>query len=350
MAEYRVVAFPDVHMTLQPLPNADAAVARLAAQARHDLGVLAHPAAAWVKPLAHPSGEHVYDVVIVGAGQAGLIVGLALKREGVRNVLLLDRNPNGYEGPWDTFARMETLRTPKTLVGAELNIPSLGVRAWFEARYGAEAWEKITWIPRRDWMRYLRWYRSVADLDIRNETEVTGIVPDGQFFTIKTAPASGDGRVLARRVVICTGHEGGGVWGVPDIVSRALPTHAYTHSNVRIDFATLTGKRIGILGHGGSAFDAGLTALQAGPPQSISAFGARVCRWSTRIAGSNGRRFWRIIATSTTGPAGMSAATSICMTSHRRAIPTTERAPNRDCKSTANASGARFRGPARGSR
>ena len=103
---------------------------------------------------------------IVAAGQSGLIIGLALKREGVCNVLLLDRNPAGYEGPWETFARMAVLRSPKAVVGAELDIPSLSVRAWFEARYGAEAWERITWIPRSDWMRYLRWYRGIADLDI----------------------------------------------------------------------------------------------------------------------------------------------------------------------------------------
>jgi len=308
MAEYGVAAFPDVHMTLQPLSDAEAAIARLTIQARRDLDALAHPAAAWVKPLTHPYGEHVYDVVIVGAGQAGLTVGLALKREGVGNVLLLDRNPTGYEGPWDTFARMEVLRTPKTLVGTELNIPSLGLRAWFEARYGAEAWEKITWIPRRDWMRYLRWYRSVAELNIRNDIEVTGIAPDGGLLTVKTAMTAGEGRVLGRRIVICTGHEGGGLWAVPDLVSQGLPAHAYTPSNVPIDFATLAGMRIGILGHGGSAFDAGLAACRPAP-DGRSLFPARpIAGRQTRIAGSNGRRSWRITAISTSHPLECRAA------------------------------------------
>src|SRR5271170_8234136 len=162
----------DVHLSLRPLPSAEEALARLTEKARQDLALLAHPAADWVRPVADAAGRDVRDVIIVGAGQAGLIVGLALKRDGVRNVVLLDRNPAGYEGPWDTFARMTVLRTPKALVGAELGIPSLSTRAWFEAVYGAEAWDKITWIPRRDWMRYLRWYRTVADLDIRNEVEV----------------------------------------------------------------------------------------------------------------------------------------------------------------------------------
>jgi cation diffusion facilitator CzcD-associated flavoprotein CzcO len=203
-------------------------------------------------------------VAIVGAGQAGLIVGLALKREGVRNVVLLDRNPAGYEGPWDTFARMEVLRTPKALVGAELGIPSLSVRSWFEARYGAKAWDAITWVPRRDWTRYLRWYRGIADLAIRNEVEVAGIDPAGAVLGIRTAGRGGGDIVRARRIVIATGQDGGGAWAVPEMVSRALPLAAYTHSNVPFDFTRLVGKRIGILGHGGSAFDAGLAALQAG--------------------------------------------------------------------------------------
>src|ERR1700704_6840383 len=91
----------DFHVSPQPQPTADAALTRLAEQARRDLEALAHPSSAWVRPVADAMGRQVYDVVIVGAGQAGLIVGLALKREGVRKILLLDRNPGGYEGPGD---------------------------------------------------------------------------------------------------------------------------------------------------------------------------------------------------------------------------------------------------------
>jgi len=250
----------DVHLLLRPLPDAEEALARLTEKARQNLALLAHPAADWVRPIADAAGRDVRDVIIVGAGQAGLIVGLALKRDGVRNVALLDLNPAGYEGPWDTFARMAVLRTPKALVGAELGIPSLSARAWFEAVYGAEAWETITWIPRRDWMRYLRWYRTIAELDICNEVEVTGIAPEGKLLSVKTS----NGVMLARRVVICTGHDGGGKWAVPNMVSDALPPDVYAHSNGPIDFAAMTGMRVGILGHGGSAFDAGLAALEAG--------------------------------------------------------------------------------------
>ena len=254
----------DPHLSLRPRSTAGADLARLAARARRDLAALAHPAGAWVRPVSHPSGQHVFDIVIVGAGQSGLVIGLALKREGVGNVLLLDRNPAGYEGPWETFARMAVLRTPKELVGIELSMPSLSVRAWFETRYGAEAWDRITWIPRHDWMRYLRWYRGIADLDIRNDTSVVGIEPTGAALALRTAGPAGCTTVLARRIVLATGQDGGGAWTVPAMVVRALPPHTYAHSSGPIEFEQFAGKRIGILGHGGSAFDAALVALSEG--------------------------------------------------------------------------------------
>ncbi len=258
------LAAGDPHLSLQPRPTAGADLVRLAAQARRDLAALAHPADEWVRPVSHPSGQHVFDVAIVGAGQNGLVIGLALKPEGVGNVLLLDRNPAGYEGPWETFARMAVLRTPKELVGAELGIPSLSARTWFETRYGTEAWDRIAWIPRQDWMRYLRWYRELADLDIGNETPVVGVAPTGNVLALKTAGPADCRTVLARRIVLATGQDGGGAWKVPDMIERALPRCAYAHSNGPIDFGQFAGKRIGILGHGGSAFDAALTALSAG--------------------------------------------------------------------------------------
>ena len=94
----------DIHLSCRPLAAAEANLGHLAAQVRHDLDVLSHPSAEWLRPVTVASGAHVFDVVIVGAGQAGLIVGLALKRDGIRNVLLLDRNPAGYEGRGNSAA------------------------------------------------------------------------------------------------------------------------------------------------------------------------------------------------------------------------------------------------------
>src|SRR5690606_519025 len=64
----------------------------------------------WVPARTGPDGAALHDVVIVGAGLSGLSIGFGLRRQGVDNVLIIDRNAEGYEGPWVTCARMDTLR------------------------------------------------------------------------------------------------------------------------------------------------------------------------------------------------------------------------------------------------
>src|SRR5271170_3464678 len=149
--------------------GAEARLAALAAQIRRDADMLAYPARDWVAPLADATGQPVYDVVIVGAGQSGLAVAQGLIRDGVRNILVLDRNPEGFEGPWLTYARMAILRTPKHQVGIDHGLPSLTIRAWYEAKHGAGSWDAVLRVGRADWMGYLRWYRQVLNLPVRND-------------------------------------------------------------------------------------------------------------------------------------------------------------------------------------
>ena len=91
------------------------------------------------------------DVLVIGAGMCGIVATAALMFKGVRNIVVLDRAPEGQEGPWVTTARMTTLRSPKHLPGIALGIPSLTYRAWYTARYGAAAWEALYKIPNADW-------------------------------------------------------------------------------------------------------------------------------------------------------------------------------------------------------
>lgn len=241
----------------------EAGLASLEARVKHDLLLLADPATSWVRARTHASGAHVHDVLIVGGGQSGLGAAFALRREGVSNVLVLDENAEGAEGPWVTYARMITLRTPKHLTGVETGIPSLTFRAWHEAQHGAAAWDAIDKVPRGEWMAYLRWLRRVLDLPVRNNARVSSIARESDgLFSVSVEGAAE--KLMARKVVLATGIQGGGEWHTPRLVQDALPRGMYAHTSEHIDFERLTGKRIGILGSGASAFDNAQHALSAG--------------------------------------------------------------------------------------
>lgn len=233
----------------------------LEAELTRQLALIGHGGPDWTTPRRHAEG-HVHDVVIVGGGQSGLAAAFGLLRERVSNILVIDDSPAGYEGPWDTYARMLTLRTPKELNPIDFGIPALSYRAWWEAQHGAAGWAAVGKIVRGDWMAYLRWYRRVLALPVRNETRLTLVEPLGDG--LHRLHIEGQRPLLARKVVLATGIQGGGAWHVPPMVADALPPHLYAHTSAPIDYAALAGKRVAILGGGASAFDNANAALALG--------------------------------------------------------------------------------------
>ncbi len=247
-------------------PQDETALERHTKRVLHDLACIDYPAKPWVRAHRGPAGEDVLDVAIIGGGQCGLAIGFGLLREKVGNILVLDENPEGLEGPWITYARMVTLRTPKHLTSIDYAIPSLTFRAWWEAQYGAEGWGALDKIPRGEWMRYLRWYRQTLSIPVRNNARVTLIEPvsRGLFrLHITGAGAPPGSSFLTRKVVLATGIQGGGEWHTPDFI-KSLPRTRYAHTSEMIDYAALKGKKIGILGGGASAFDNAQHALGEG--------------------------------------------------------------------------------------
>ncbi|AJP71107.1 FAD/NAD(P)-binding protein [Sphingomonas hengshuiensis] len=232
----------------------------LGARVAHDLDCLGFGEADWLAP-RRQAGAPMVDVAIVGGGQSGLGAAFGLLRERIANLVVLDENPAGYEGPWDTYARMATLRTPKHLGSIEMGVASLSFRAWWEAQHGAAGWEALGKIPRREWMAYLRWYRAVLRLPVRNDARVTLVEPIEGGHRLHLA---GGETLLARKVVLATGIQGGGHWHTPPMVAEALGRHRYAHTADAIDYAALADKRIAILGGGASAFDNAHAALSAG--------------------------------------------------------------------------------------
>ena len=106
----------------------------LEAQVRDDLAKTSHPNAPWLEPVPGPDGKPALDVLIVGAGQSGITTAFGLMRSQVTNILTLDKAAEGQEGPWLSYARMHTLRSPKHFTGPDLDIPSLTYQSWHEAR------------------------------------------------------------------------------------------------------------------------------------------------------------------------------------------------------------------------
>jgi cation diffusion facilitator CzcD-associated flavoprotein CzcO len=238
----------------------DDALDNLALRVRHDLKCLDYPAKPWARPKTH-EGKAVYDVIIIGGGQSGLAVGFGLQREKISNFLIVDESPAGFEGPWETYARMVTLRTPKYLTGPDLGVASLTFRAFWEAQYGADTWETLGKVPRGEWMRYLRWFRHTLEMPVQNDTRVELIEPlERGLFRLH----SSKGPLLARKVVLATGIQGGGNWHMPDFITSALPPDLYAHTSGPIDYTRFIGKKIGILGGGASAFDNAQYALGLG--------------------------------------------------------------------------------------
>lgn len=240
--------------------SAPAGLDALEARLRQDLAWLELPARSWVPPRQH-EGRAIADVAIIGGGLCGLVAAAALRLLGVDRVRVLDRAPAGQEGPWVTYARMETLRSPKTLAGPALDLPALTFRAWFEAQHGAAAFEALGKIPRTMWMDYLVWYRRVMDVAVENGVEVTLVRPGpGDLITLETR---GAGSILCRRVIMATGRDGLGSAWMPEI-AQALPDALRAHSRNDIDFAALAGRRVGVVGAGASAMDNAAAALEAG--------------------------------------------------------------------------------------
>ncbi len=249
-------------------------LAQLEARVRQDLELIDHPHMAWLEPQPAPNGGTALDVLVVGAGQSGLATAFGLMRSKVNNILVVDKAACGQEGPWRTYARMPTLRSPKDYTGPDLDLPSLTYRAWHTAKYGERSWQQLDLIPSAHWADYLLWVRRMTAVPVCNQTEVVDIGPAGALLEIRLRQTDGVERsVWARKVVLATGQDGAGLGWMPPAVA-ALPQELRAHAADDIDFDALTGKSVAVLGAGASAFDNAAVALEAGA-RSVTLFSRR---------------------------------------------------------------------------
>jgi cation diffusion facilitator CzcD-associated flavoprotein CzcO len=245
---------------LEALPDAASRLAALEREAAHQSALSAGEERPWAT-----ARDGVRPVVIVGAGQAGLVLARGLRRRGIDDVVVVDSSPAHAAGPWTTYARMHTLRTPKDIAWPTWGTPAISPRAWFEAVYGAAAWDGIRFFPTVAWQGFLQWYRSVSGIVVASSTRVRALETAGpdEPITLHLEGPEGEWMLPARHVVLATGIEGAGGRHVPALLS-GLPVERVHHTHDDIDFAALAGLRVGILGAGTGAFDNAATALEHG--------------------------------------------------------------------------------------
>jgi cation diffusion facilitator CzcD-associated flavoprotein CzcO len=231
------------------------------ADARTALRLIGPDPANWVPD--RPGIDH--NVTIVGGGQTGCALAFALRRAGIGRVAVLEAAPDEQRaGIWLNAARMNLLRTPKTLPGPELGIPALSFQAWYEARHGQEAYAAIDRIKRTDWAEYLSWYKHFLGINPRYRTHLTRIEPVGDHIRLHLDTPDGTTTETTRKIILATGFFGGGGKFIPDVVKNNLPPTRYAHTEDVIDFAALRGKAVGVIGAAAAAFDAAGVALEHG--------------------------------------------------------------------------------------
>jgi putative flavoprotein involved in K+ transport len=183
-----------------------------------------------------------YEVVVVGAGSAGLATAVLLQDHGLRP-LVLEAGPEpgaAWRGRYDRLR----LHTPRLLSG----LPGLRM----PRKYGR-------WVARDDLLEYLRDYAAVHDLDVRCNCRVERIEPS---WTLHTS----DGAMHADHVVVATGYNGSPF--IPDWPGRETFTGELVHSSQYRNPAPYRGKDVLVVGAGNSGAEIAHDVIDGGAARS----------------------------------------------------------------------------------
>ena len=126
------------------------------------------------------SREIMYDVVVVGAGAAGVGVAVALKHAGIENFVVSERHTVGTSfAAWPAETRFITPSYPTNSVGMlDLNSIAIGTSPGFSLGVEHPTGE--------EYAMYLRGVAQFFELPVRQNTDVTQIARVGDGFRLDT--------------------------------------------------------------------------------------------------------------------------------------------------------------------
>ena len=122
----------------------------------------------------------VYDAIVVGAGAAGIGVGVALKHAGVENFMVIDRLGVGASFDlWPAETRFITPSFPSNSIGMlDLNSVAIGVSPAYSLQVehptGAE------------YAAHLRAVAMYSELPVRDGVDVIHVTKHGDLFLLDT--------------------------------------------------------------------------------------------------------------------------------------------------------------------
>ena len=183
------------------------------------------------------------EVVIVGAGSAGLATAALLRRAGVE-ALVLEAGPEPGAAWRERYDRLR-LHTPRLLSG----LPGLRI----PRRYGR-------WVSRDDLLAYFHEY--AAPLDVRTNARVERIERDGDAWRLDT----GQGPLSAQAVIVATGYNGAPF--VPDWPGREGFTGELIHSSEYRNPAPFRGRDVLVVGSGNSGAEIATDVAEGGAARS----------------------------------------------------------------------------------
>jgi cation diffusion facilitator CzcD-associated flavoprotein CzcO len=186
-----------------------------------------------------------YEVVVVGAGSAGLATAKLLRDRGLRPLVLEAGAEPG--AAWrDRYDRLR-LHTPRLLSG----LPGMRI----PRRYGR-------WVARDDLVAYLGDYAAEFDLDIRCGCRVGHVEREGDSWRLETD----GGPVLAGAVVVATGYNGAP--HLPDWPGRDRFAGELLHSSRYRNPEPYRGRDVLVVGSGNSGAEIAHDVAEGGAARS----------------------------------------------------------------------------------